>query len=109
MQADACPPGVLDPVLERIHLDSLGSPGFYRAEAHRLGWQEIGVVELTSHLVRHYGRVREELETRRRELRKNVSDAYIDRMIQGLGHWVDAGRQGYLTWGILHFRKPISG
>jgi sarcosine/dimethylglycine N-methyltransferase len=106
MQADDCPQGVLAPVLERIHLDSLGSPGFYRAEARRLGWQEVGVLELTEHLVRHYGRVRDELEARRSELRKIVSNAYIDRMIQGLGHWVEAGRKGHLAWGILHFRKP---
>lgn len=106
MQADDCPPGVLDPVLARIHLDSLGSPAFYRGEARRLGWQEIGFTDLTTHLVRHYGRVREELEARRGELRRIVSDGYITRMIEGLGHWVDAGRKGHLAWGILHFRKP---
>src|SRR5690606_22638085 len=106
MQADDCPPGVLRPVLDRIHLDSLGSPAFYRAEARRLGWQEVAFTDLTEHLVRHYSRVREELEARRSELRNIVSDGYITRMIQGLGHWVDAGRNGHLAWGILHFRKP---
>lgn len=106
MQADDCPAGVLKPVLDRIHLDSLGSPSFYRGEASRLGWQEIGVTDLTPHLVRHYARVRQELEGRRDELRKIVSDGYITRMIQGLGHWVEAGRNGHLAWGILHFRKP---
>ena len=30
MQTDDCPPDVLQPVLDRIHLDSLASPGFYR-------------------------------------------------------------------------------
>jgi glycine/sarcosine N-methyltransferase len=29
-----------------------------------------------------------------------------DRMLAGLGHWVDAGNNGYLAWGMLHFRKP---
>ncbi|MFO7287317.1 MAG: methyltransferase domain-containing protein [Gammaproteobacteria bacterium] len=106
MQADDCPPGVLRPVLDRIHLDSLGSMAFYREQAERLGWEEVGFIELTGHLVRHYGRVREELERRRSELREIVSEAYMDRMIQGLGHWIDAGRNGYLTWGIAHFRKP---
>ncbi len=106
MQADDCPPGVLEPVLARIHLDSLGSPAFYREAARRLGWQELGFTELTGQLVRHYGRVREELEARRGELRAIVSDGYITRMIEGLGHWVEAGRRGYLVWGILHFRKP---
>lgn len=106
MQADDCPEGVLQPVLDRIHLETLGSIGFYRREAQRLGWQEVGVDNLTHQLVAHYGRVRRELESRRSELSKVVSDAYIDRMIQGLKNWVDAGTKGYLAWGILHFRKP---
>ncbi|HEX5419334.1 MAG TPA: methyltransferase domain-containing protein [Gammaproteobacteria bacterium] len=107
MQADDCPPGVLQPVLDRIHLETLGSIGFYRREAQKLGWQELGVTELTSQLVRHYGRVKQELQGRRPELvGKLVSADYVDRMIQGLDHWVNAGRKGYLSWGILHFRKP---
>src|SRR5690606_29266313 len=100
---------VLRPVLDRIHLESLGSPAFYRAEARRLGWQEVGFTDLTEHLVRHYGRVREELEARRGELRSVVSDGYITRMIQGLGHWVDAGRKRHPAWGILPFRNPAGG
>lgn len=108
MQADDCPEGVLQPVLDRIHLSTLGSIGFYRDEASKLGWEEIGVDELTHQLVRHYSRVRQELTARRDELagEQIVSDAYIERMIQGLGHWVEAGTKGYLAWGILHFRKP---
>src|SRR6056297_2322353 len=30
MQTDDCPEGVLQPILDRIHLETLGSPGFYR-------------------------------------------------------------------------------
>ncbi|HIA08986.1 MAG TPA: methyltransferase domain-containing protein [Chromatiaceae bacterium] len=106
MQADDCPAGVLKPVLDRIHLDSLGSFAFYRAQAQRLGWQEIGVADLTHQLVKHYTRVRQELTKRREGLVGIVSDEYMARMIQGLGHWIDAGDNGYLAWGVLHFRKP---
>lgn len=105
MQADDCPTGVLEPVLERIHLDSLGSIAFYRAAAARHGLIEVDVTEMTDNLVTHYTRVREELEHSRGELVGKVSDGYIDRMLAGLGHWIDAGRKGYLRWGILHFRK----
>lgn len=106
MQADNCPAGVLNPVLERIHLDSLGSFAFYRQQAERLGWLEIEIVDLTHQLVNHYTRVRQELVLIREQLTGKVSDEYIDRMIKGLGHWVDAGDNGYLSWGIMHFRKP---
>ena len=103
MQADDCPDGVLSNVLARIHLDSMGSIALYRSLAESLGLREIQVTEMTQHLVTHYGRVKQELTGRRAELSESVSEAYIDRMIQGLQHWVDAGQRGYLAWGILHF------
>jgi sarcosine/dimethylglycine N-methyltransferase len=106
MQADDCPEGVLKPVLDRIHLDSLGSFAFYRQQAQQLGWEELKTIDLTAELVTHYTRVRQELVKRREELGKKVSADYIDRMIQGLGNWIDAGYNGYLAWGILHFQKP---
>jgi sarcosine/dimethylglycine N-methyltransferase len=106
MQADGCPAGVLTPVLDRIHLDTLGSFAFYREQAKRLGWEEVSVTDLTHQLVNHYTRVREELEQRREALAGKVSADYMTRMIQGLGHWIEAGQKGYLAWGIMHFRKP---
>ena len=106
MQADDCPAGVLKPVLERIHLDSLGSFAYYRQQAQNLGWEEVSIDDLTPQLVAHYTRVRQELTKRRETLVGKVSEGYIDRMIQGLGHWIDAGNNGYLAWGIMHFRKP---
>ncbi|MDX1561410.1 MAG: class I SAM-dependent methyltransferase, partial [Gammaproteobacteria bacterium] len=106
MQADDCPAGSLQPVLDRLHLESLASIGFYRQQAKRLGWTEVAVNEQTAQLVNHYTRVRQELATRREELQRSVSEQYIDRMIAGLGHWIDAGDRGLLSWGILHFRKP---
>jgi len=107
MQADDCPEGVLEHVLERIHLDTLGSFAFYREQAKRLGWAEEGIDDLTHQLVNHYTRVRQELAGRHEELGARVSEAYIDRMIQGLTHWIDAGDSGHLAWGIMHFRKPV--
>ena len=106
MQADDRPPGSLEPVLDRLHLASLASPGFYRSEAARLGWREVAFTELTQQLVEHYTRVRQELAVRREELVDTVSESYVERMMTGLGHWIDAGDRGLLSWGILHFRKP---
>jgi len=105
MQADDCPEGVLQPVLERIHLDSLGSVAFYRDACRRHGLREIAVEDLTDNLVAHYSRVREELLQREDSLRKHISADYLERMQAGLGHWVEAGKNGYLCWGILHFVK----
>lgn len=106
MQADDCPEGVLQPILDRIHLETLGSPGFYREQGQRLGLEEIEFDEQTAQLTQHYWRVLKELEAREQEVRDaGVSQAYIDRMKKGLQHWVDGGKKGYLAWGIFHFRK----
>ena len=105
MQADDCPPGVLTDVLARIHLDSMGSFSMYRTLATELGMREVAVVDMTDQLVNHYGRVHAELSGRRAELERFVSGAYIDRMLLGLQHWVQAGQAGHLAWGVLHFEN----
>lgn len=105
MQVDNCPDGVLDPVLNRIHLDSMGSVGKYREFAKELGLQEVEVEEQAELLPTHYGRVLEELKKNESHLQDKVSSEYIERMKEGLGHWVEKGNKGYLNWGVLHFKK----
>ncbi len=104
MQADDCPEGVLQPILDRIHLGSLGSPGFYREAAEQAGLAEVGFDDLTPHLITHYARVLEETEKHGDELEGVVSPEYIERMKKGLRYWVDGGEKGYLAWGIFEFR-----
>jgi len=105
MQADGCPEGVLQPIYERIHLLSLGSPGFYRDYAQKIGFTDMGFEALDDHLTRHYSRVLEEMERREDELANVVSREYIENMKKGLRHWIDGGKKGYLAWGIFHFKK----
>lgn len=106
MQSDDCPEGVLEPILDRIHLETLGSPGFYRAEAKALGMELVAFVDATDQLLRHYSRVLEETTARESEITDSISPEYIERMKTGLGHWIEGGRSGHLAWGIFHFRKP---
>lgn len=106
MQSDDCPEGVLEPILGRIHLETLGSPGFYRAEGAALGLELVAFVDATEHLRRHYSRVLEETTARESEITESISPDYIERMKTGLGHWIEGGRRGHLAWGIFHFRKP---
>ncbi len=105
MQADDCPEGVLQPVLERIHLDSMGSMKLYRELAAQNGLREILWVDLAKHLPRHYARVHKELESRYDEIVGIISKEYVDNMLNGLTNWVNAGNNGYLNWAILYFVK----
>ncbi len=107
MQSDDCPAGVLQPVLDRIHLDSLGSFAFYRKVARDLDFEEVQIIDLSEHLITHYSRVREELNRRYDEMASVVSREYVDAMLKGLEHWIEAGQNGHLRWGILHFRLAV--
>lgn len=107
MQADDCPAHVLQPILDRIHLETLGSPGFYSRTLLGLAMEDLGFEDHRGQLTTHYARVLKELELREDELKQEriVSEDYIERMKKGLSHWVEGGEKGYLAWGIFHFRK----
>lgn len=105
MKADDCPDGVLQPILDRLHLETLGSPAFYRQALADNGFREIGFEDHSAQLPRHYARVLRETEHREEELREFISREYIERMKQGLRHWVEGGENGHLTWGVFRFRK----
>lgn len=105
MQADDCPQHLLQPILERINLDSLGSVSLYRELAAQNNLEEILWVDLAKHLPRHYARVRRELEAKYDEMRQMISQEYIDNMLKGLTRWVEGGKNGHLDWAILYFVK----
>ncbi len=106
MQADDCPAGVLQPILDRIHLSSLGSPGFYRTAAEKLGFEVVEFDDQTNQLVNHYQRVLEETEKFTPALEQKIDPQYVARMKTGLTHWIEGGRAGHLAWGIFLLRKP---
>lgn len=107
MQADDAPQDGLAPILARIHLSSMGSVAFYRQAAREAGLEEIEIDPMPEMLGLHYASVRESLEARREELTaRGVSPDYIDRMLAGLGHWIEGAARGRLNWGVLHFGKP---
>ncbi len=104
MAADGADKSALRPILDRLHLESMGSPAFYRRELNRLGVDSIEFEDHTQQLSTHYGRVLQETERREAEIADNVSVEYITRMKLGLQHWVDGGQAGNLAWGIFYVR-----
>lgn len=106
MQHEGVDPELLQPVLARIHLPSMGSIEKYQGYAAELGWETVAIEPMPECLVRHYSRVLEELENLAPEKAADISGEYIKRMKAGLRHWIEAGSKGALDWGILHFRKP---
>lgn len=105
MQSDDCPPDVLKDVLARIHLEEMGSVKSYRSFASKLGMKTISVDEFPDQLVHHYACVLSELEKQYDTILEKSGRQYLDTMMVGLNHWVQAGKKGYLNWGILLFQK----
>lgn len=106
MMTDDCPKDVLQPIFDRINLESLGSPGFYNAAAQRVGFDVVEYVDLDRFLPIHYQRVLDETEANEDRIKGQISEAYIENMKKGLRYWVEGGLNGHLTWGIFLFRKP---
>jgi ubiquinone/menaquinone biosynthesis C-methylase UbiE len=104
MQSETCPDGVLQPILDRIQLSTLGSFGFYRTELGARGFEESGTEDLTNQLRMHYWRVGQALKDRYDEAVTLSGQTYVDNMIKGLQHWVDGADRGYLAWGIMDYR-----
>ncbi|SIS88953.1 glycine/sarcosine N-methyltransferase [Paracoccus saliphilus] len=106
-QADDVPHGVLQPVYDRLQLNSLGSFRFYREVAEVRGFETLRQDDMAHHLRTHYARVREDLIANYDKLRENGASAeYLDKMAVGLENWVKAADDGHLAWGIQLFRKP---
>src|SRR5699024_2215673 len=105
MAADGVSASELSGVLERLNLGSLAYPREYKQLAADVGLEFVEFDDLSSMLPQHYGRVLEETQANADELLKTASQQYLDGMMNGLQHWVDAGNRGLLSWGIFHFRK----
>tara|TARA_B110001454_G_scaffold91448_1_gene87217 strand:- start:809 stop:1702 length:894 start_codon:yes stop_codon:yes gene_type:complete len=105
MQTYDCPKNILKPIIDRIQLDSMGSFGFYVEQGRKLGVKKTEVQDLSEHLTTHYQRVMEETQDRYDEMVESCGKEYIDKMIEGLKHWVEAGKNKYLSWGIIHMSK----
>lgn len=105
LQDERATPEDLEPVLKRIHLDSMGTWSFYEQAAADHGLTPWLREEHSEHLATHYARVLRELETRWDDLKGAVSEAYMENARTGLNHWIAAGREGRLAWGLQGYIK----
>ncbi len=105
LQSETGSPDTMHPILERLNLDSLGSLASYRAFATQAGLEEVQWIDLSAHLRTHYFRVLQKLMAHYEDLIRVCSEDYLERAQIGLQHWIDGGKRGDLTWGILHVCK----
>ena len=109
MQNGDGPKPELRAVYQRCDLDEMFSPDAYRRTAAAAGFEEMGFEDWTPHMAAHYAKIDEELRARRDALlAKDVPADFMDRMSEGLGHWVAGAKAGALAWGVFRFRKPLA-
>lgn len=105
MQSDSCPPDALGPVLARLQLSSMASPGYYCDAGQRAGFTNFRFEDHSPQLVNHYRAVRDELRRRFGALSAEIDPKYLSSMEDGLGHWIEAGRRGHLAWGFVQMDR----
>jgi len=86
-------------------LSSLATQDFYHEQAKQLDWQVQTIQDISPHLVRHYQRVTQELDSNYDNLLQTFEADYLAKVRQGMANWIQAGEQGYLQWGMFHFSK----
>ena len=108
MQSATCPPGLLQPAFDRLGIKNMGSLNFYRQTAQDLGCEELHFIDLSDHVPTHYRRFGAEVTKRYQELVQITSTEFIDKTLNSIDPWIEYYEQGYMQWGILHFRLANS-
>ncbi|NES81756.1 MAG: methyltransferase domain-containing protein [Moorea sp. SIO2B7] len=104
MQSETCPLGLLQPAFERLGIKNMGSLSFYRQTARELGFEELNFIDLSLNVPTHYRRFGEEVRKRYDEVVKITSTEFVDKTLKSIEPWIEYYQQGYMQWGILHFR-----
>ncbi|NEP10015.1 MAG: methyltransferase domain-containing protein [Symploca sp. SIO2C1] len=104
MQSQTCPPGLLQPAFERLGIDNMGSLSFYRQTAKALGFEELNFIDLSQNVPIHYRRFGEEVRKRYKEVVEITSTEFAQKTLKSIEPWIEYYQQGYMQWGILHFR-----
>ncbi|KAL8679781.1 MAG: hypothetical protein Q9186_003946 [Xanthomendoza sp. 1 TL-2023] len=99
-------PELMARMMDRLHLSSLATVGFYQAVFKGRGFEDLGFWNGVEHFGTHYGRLGEELERRKEELlARGVDDKVMERQTGGMKKWVEAKEMGCVAWGIFCFGR----
>jgi len=94
------------PIRERLALEGgLATRGFYAEVFEKCGFEMVGFAEGTEHMVMHCGKVVKAIEEAERLGATELSQEFAEKAKMGMAQWIEGGKQGYLEWGIFHFRR----
>lgn len=102
MQTEDADPEEMEPIYDRIHLSKMGTVENYKAALEKYGFTNITVELHSENIPIHYGKIRKVMEEK--GSCSGISDAYLNRMAQGLTMWETLGPKN-IVWGIISARK----
>jgi len=105
MTQDNASPEELGPILDRLHLESLGSLDFYRKAFEGRGFRDLGFEDHTTQMRIHYKQVLQELLRQGTILDGKISNHYVQNMTKGLNAWIHGAETGTVIWGIMRFGR----
>lgn len=106
MATPSAPAEVLQPMLERANLVSFGTVEGYLADAKAAGFIDRGYEDRTEDFLTNYRTIVAETRGRHDELKQEISEAFLEKIGNGMQYWVDGGEAGHMVWGSFHFVKP---
>ena len=96
----------LVPIRKRLSIESdLATRRFYTDVFSKLGFEHVGFVQGTEHMIMHYSKILATLEDRDVIADLGMADEFVENSKTGLRYWVDGGKDGQLEWGTFHFRR----
>ncbi len=104
MQSETCPPGLLQPAFDRLGIKNMGSVSFYSHTAQALGFEKLHFIDLSQNVPTHYRRLGEEVRRRYEEVVNMTSIEFMHKTLKSMKPWLEYYEQGYMQWGIWHFR-----
>lgn len=106
MATESAPAEVLQPMLDRANLVSFGTVNGYLSDAKAAGFIDRGYIDRTEDFLTNYRTIVAETRGRHEELKQEISEAFLEKIGNGMQYWVDGGENGHMVWGSFHFVKP---
>ena len=76
--------------------------GTWLVASPREDWNE----DRTEDFLTNYRTIVAETRARHNELKQDISEAFLEKIEDGMQYWVDGGEAGHMVWGSFHFVKP---
>jgi len=96
----------LQPIYNRVKVKSMATPEWYKKTAESIGFEVLDYDNWLPQMTKHYQRILNSTIEKESELKKVVSDEYLEHSKVGLQHWVNGGKNGYMAWGAFLMQKP---